>query len=478
MEKTKADINIMVIGHKGSGKSTTIGFLVYNCGGIDESVKELLEQNTEGGEAGISTIVNHIWVLETIKSDVEVNRQQIKTAKWVVDISVPPANDKFIEKMMAEAPKTDCAILVVAAPEAEFEDNVIGNDQLRGHLKLANMLGIKQIICAVNKMDMTQPPYSETRFNKVKLQVSDLLQSVGYLSEDVIFVPISGVLGVNMVEATTNMPWYNRSNTGISEFMFEPSTLTSPFKPFSENKEVLASGLTLFEAIDSVVPVDRPTLMELPLRLPLEDWYKRGSETVPVGVVKTGVLRPGMKVTFAPSSTRAVEVISIEPSGNTMMDKSAEPSRLQMDEAIPGDHAGFSVKSVSVNDVSGGMVAGDAYNEPPEEAENFTALITVLNYPGEIRAGYTELVNVHTAHVSCTFSCLLQKFSSSGSIVEENVEKIKQGDIALVNLVPTKPLCVETFKDYPQLGQITVRGERNTTVAVGIIIYVKKKKHE
>ena len=256
---------------------------------------------------------------------------------------------------------------------------------------------------------------------------------------------------------------------------------------------------------------NKTQLTELPLRLPLEEVYKKGSETVPVGVVKTGVLRPGMKVTFAPSSTRAVEVISIEPhgktakdkwvephrttamdklvelhgtiaidksvkpSGTTAMDKWVEPNRLLIDKAVPGDHAGFYVKSVHVKDLERGMVAGDANNDPPEEAESFTALITVLNHPGEIRAGYTEVVKVHTAYISCTFTYLLQKFSSSGSIVEENAEKLKQGDIALVNLVPTKPLCVETFKDYPPLGNIIVRGKRRTTVAIGIIISVKKK---
>merc|ERR1719354_2445 len=148
---------------------------------------------------------------------------------------------------------------------------MFGSDEVRGQLKLANMMGIKQIICAVNKMDMTMPPYNETRVNEVRFQVSALLQSVGYLPEDVTFVPISGALGDNMVEATTNMPWYNRSST---EFMFKPPTFTSPYEPFLKNREVLSPGLTPVDAINSVVPADRPPLTELPLRFALEDVYK------------------------------------------------------------------------------------------------------------------------------------------------------------------------------------------------------------
>ena len=210
---------------------------------------------------------------------------------------------------------------------------------------------------------------------------------------------------------------------------------------------------------------NKTQLTELPLRFALKDVYKIDLETVPVGVVKTGVLRPGMKVTFVPSSTRDVEV--------KMVDFHLISGNMQMNEAMPGDNASFSVKGAHVQDIKRGMIAGDA-DDPPSEAESFTALVTVLNHPGEIGAGYTAVVDVHTARVKCTFARMLQKYSSPGSAIEENAEKIKQGDVALVELVPTKPLCVETFKDYPPLGHITVTNNR-TNVAVGIITSVKKK---
>ena len=87
----------MVIGHKGAGKSTTTGFLVYNCEEIDESNKDILERHAEGDKA----VRNYVWVLKNFLNGVEGNPQQIKTGKWVVDISILSVYDKFIKKIMA-----------------------------------------------------------------------------------------------------------------------------------------------------------------------------------------------------------------------------------------------------------------------------------------------------------------------------------------------------------------------------------------
>lgn len=113
-----------------------------------------------------------------------------------------------------------------------------------------------------------------------------------------------------------------------------------------------------------------------------------GIGTVPVGRVETGVIKPGMLVTFAPTQL-TTEV------------KSVEMHHEQMLEAQPGDNVGFNVKNVSVKDIKRGNVAGDSKNDPPCGVEDFTAQVIILNHPGQIAAGYTPVLDCHTAHIAC-----------------------------------------------------------------------------
>merc|ERR1712158_353535 len=210
--------------------------------------------------------------------------------------------------------------------------------QTREHALLAYTLGVKQMIVAVNKMDSTEPKYSEKRFQEIVKEVSGYVKKIGYNPKTIAFVPISGWHGDNMIEATTNMSWYKGWKV--------------------ERKEGNASGNTLFEALDAIIPPQRPS--DKPLRLPLQDVYKIGGiGTVPVGRVETGTLKAGVVVTFAPAAI-TTEVKSVEMHHETLS------------EAVPGDNVGFNIKNVSA-----------------KEAASFNAQVIVLNHPGEIQKGYT-----------------------------------------------------------------------------------------
>merc|ERR1712083_1054130 len=240
----------------------------------------------------------------------------------------------------------------------------------------------------------------------------------------VAFVPISGWHGDNMIEASTNMTWYKGWNV--------------------ERKEGKANGMTLLEALDAVIPPARPT--DKPLRLPLQDVYKIGGiGTVPVGRVETGIIKPGMVVTFAPNML-TTEV------------KSVEMHHESLPEAVPGDNVGFNIKNVSVKDIKSGYVTSDS-----------TAQVIVLNHPGQVSNGYSPVLDCHTAHIACKFAEIKEKVDRrTGKSTEDNPKFIKSGDAAIVKLVPSKPMCVEPFSEYPPLGRFAVRDMRQT-VAVGVI---------
>lgn len=331
--------------------------------------------------------------------------------------------------MITGTSQADCAILVIASPTGEFEAGIAKNGQTREHALLAFTLGVKQMIVLINKMDEKSVNWSEDRYNEIKNETSNFLKKTGYNPEKIPFVPISGWNGDNMLERSDNLKWYK--------------------------------GPTLLEALDSIEPPKRPT--DKPLRLPLQDVYKIGGiGTVPVGRVETGILKPGMNVTFAPSNI-TTEVKSIEMHHEALA------------QATPGDNVGFNVKNVAVKDLRRGFVCSDAKNDPAIETESFNAQVIVLNHPGQIHAGYAPVLDCHTAHIACKFAELLEKVDRrSGKTGEKDPKNIKSGDSAIVKLLPSKPMCVETYAEYPPLGRFAVRDMRQT-VAVGVIKEVVKK---
>jgi elongation factor 1-alpha len=319
--------------------------------------------------------------------------------------------------------------LVVASGQGEFEAGISKEGQTREHALLAYTLGVKQMIVGVNKMDDGSVMYAEARYNEIKDEVSTFLKKVGYKPVKIPFVPISGWVGDNMIERSSNMGWYK--------------------------------GPTLLEALDSVNPPKRP--VDKPLRLPLQDVYKIGGiGTVPVGRVETGVLKPGMVVTFAPS-------------GLTTEVKSVEMHHEALTEAVPGDNVGFNVKGVSVKDLKRGYVASDSKRDPAKGCENFSAQVIIMNHPGQIQNGYSPVLDCHTSHVACKFAQITEKMDRrSGKKLEDNPKFVKNGDACMVTLEPSKPMCVEVFSEYAPLGRFAVRDMRQT-VAVGVIKAVTKK---
>merc|ERR1712133_148512 len=416
--KEKTHINIVVIGHVDSGKSTTTGHLIYQCGGIDKRTIEKFEK--ESSESGKGSF-KYAWVLDKLKAErergitIDIALWKFETPKYYVTIIDAPGHRDFIKNMITGTSQADCGVLIIASGTGEFEAGISKNGQTREHALLAYTLGVKQLIVAVNKMDSTEPPYSQARFEEIQKEVSGFIKKVGYNPAAVAFVPISGWHGDNMIEASSNMPWFKGWKV--------------------ERKDGNASGTTLLEALDSIIPPQRPT--DKPLRLPLQDVYKIGGiGTVPVGRVETGVLKPGVVITFAPNNL-TTEV------------KSVEMHHEALTEALPGDNVGFNVKNVSVKELRRGYVAGNSKDKPPKACQDFTAQVIVLNHPGQIQNGYTPVLDCHTAHIACKFKEIKEKCDRrSGKKVEDNPKAIKSGDAAIVELVPSKPMCVETFADF------------------------------
>ena len=430
--KEKTHINLVVIGHVDSGKSTSTGHLIYKCGGIDKRTLEKFEK--EAAEMGKASF-KYAWVMDKLKSErergitIDISLWQFETAKYHFTIIDAPGHRDFIKNMITGTSQADCAILMIASPQGEFEAGISKEGQTREHALLSFTLGVKQMIVCMNKMDEKTVNFSQDRYNEIKKEVEGFLKKVGYKPEEIPFIPISGWNGDNMLERSANTPWYN--------------------------------GPILIEALDKIIPPKRPT--EKPLRLPLQDVYKIGGiGTVPVGRVETGIIKPGMQVSFAPGDVKT-EV------------KSVEMHHTSIPEAIPGDNVGFNVKGLSTKDIKRGYVCGDAKNDPPREVESFLAQVIIMNHPGQIENGYCPVLDCHTAHIACKFTEIQSKIDRrTGKALEEEPKSVKNGDSALIVLTPTKPMCVESFAEYPPLGRFAVR-DMKQTVAVGVVKVSNKK---
>ncbi|XP_061661380.1 elongation factor 1-alpha-like [Syngnathoides biaculeatus] len=445
MPKEKPHVNLVIIGHVDSGKSTTTGHLVYKCGGVDQRNLDKFEK--AAAQLGKSSF-KFAWVLDKLKAErergitIDISLLKFDTQKYSMTVIDAPGHRDFIKNMITGTSQADVALLVVSAAKGEFEAGVSRSGQTREHALLAYTLGVKQMLVCVNKMDATEPPYSQKRFDEVARGVAGFLKKIGYDPNAVPFVPISGWTGENMVAATQKMAWFQGWKV--------------------RRRDGNANGKTLLEVLDSVQAPVRT--INKPLRLPLQDVYKIGGVgTVPVGKIETGVLKPGMTLMFSPAKVTA-EV------------KSIEMHHQGLDTALPGHNVGFNIKNVSVKNLRRGDVAGNAQRDPPSDVRSFEAQVIILNHPGRIKAGYSPVLDCHTAHVTCRFAELKEKLDRcTGNRLEERPQLLMSGDAATVKLVPVKPMCVESFFTYPPLGRFAAR-DLKQTVAVGVIKSVEKEK--
>jgi elongation factor 1-alpha len=414
----KPHLNIMTAGHVDHGKSTLIGRLLYDSGSLSEQEMRKLKEKAK--EMKKETF-EFAFVMDQLKEErergvtIDLMYKGFTTNKFYFTIIDVPGHRDFIKNMITGASQADAAILVVSV-----KDGV--QDQTKEHMYLAKVLGISQIVVAINKMDEVK--YDEARYNKVKGDVEKLLQGIGYKTDKIPFVAVSAYVGDNVLKKSTNMTWYK--------------------------------GQTLIDALDStIIPPEKP--VDKPLRVPIQDVYTiTGVGTVPVGRVETGVLKAGDKVIFTPSGTQA-EV------------KSIEMHHKQMDKAEPGDNIGFNVRGVA----KGQVKKGDVMCHPDsaaKAAKEFTGQIIVLQHPTVITKGYTPVFHIHTTHVAAKITEIVKKLDpKTGAVVQEKPDMLKSGDAAVIKVQPQQPVVIEKQSEFPQLAKFAIR-DMGKTVAAGICI--------
>jgi len=424
----KPHLNLVIIGHVDHGKSTLVGQTLLQTGQFPAHMVEKFKE--EAKAKGKESFV-FAWIFDNLKEErergvtIDVAHKRFDTDKYYVTIIDAPGHRDFVKNMITGTSQADAAVLVVAAQHGIMA-------QTKEHMFLARTLGVKQMIVAINQMDATTPPYDKARFESLKAEIDKLAKSVGYKDDMLQYVPVSAFKGDNIKEKG-KLTWW--------------------------------TGPTLLKAIDNFNQPEKPT--SLPLRWPIQDVYTiKGVGTVPVGKIETGIMKPGMSIIFKPS---------MKPGGAVGEVKTIEMHHETLNQGLPGDNVGVNIRGVAKNEIRRGDVAGPT-NDPPTVAKSFTAQIMVLNHPSVITKGYTPVFHCYTAQVACRFEEIQKKLDpKTGAVKEENPDFIKTGDAAIVKIVPTRPMVIESSKKIPQLGRFAIR-DMGQTVAAGVCLDVEEAK--
>jgi elongation factor 1-alpha len=456
----KAHVSVVICGHVDSGKSTTTGHLLYQLGNIDERALAALKKlAAEKGKPSFC----FAFLMDTQKEEQErgvtisCTAKEFFTPKYHYTIIDAPGHRDFMRNMISGASQADVGVLMVPADggfgvAVQKGDHAAGEiqGQTRQHARMLNLLGIKQLICCVNKMDSDTAGYGKERFEEIRAEMSSMLVKVGwnkkFVTESVPILPISGWMGDNLFQPSTNMPWW----TGQKVNRIDGTE---------------CNVVTLHDALDNFVIIP-PRNNSAPLRVPLSGVYKiKGVGDVVAGRVEQGSVQPGLEVAFLPKHTSATpcfgKVFSIE------MHHTTHPN------AGPGDNVGLNIKGLDKQHMPR---AGDVMvlksDNSLQPAKSFVAQVQVLDHPGELKVGYCPTGCVRTSHAPVKLAKINWKIAKeTGNTKVENPDCLKANEMAEVVFQPQLPFVVETYTKCEGLGRLAIM-DGNTVYMLGKVTEV------
>jgi elongation factor 1-alpha len=459
----KTHMSVVICGHVDSGKSTTTGRLLFELGGIPE--RELDKLKEEAAALGKSSFA-FAFYMDRQKEErergitISCTTKEFFTEKWHYTIIDAPGHRDFIKNMISGAAQADVCLLMVPA-DSNFATAIQKGDhkageiqgQTRQHARLINLLGVRQLIIGVNKMDSDVAQYKQERYKEIADEMKHMLVKVGwkqdFVDKSVPMLPISGWMGDNLITKSTNMPWW----TGMEVVAMD-------------GRKVMVH--TLLDGVNDYACL--PERKEnVPLRLPVSGAYKiKGVGDVLAGRVEQGIVKPGDEVIFLPTHTTA------NPCTGKVF--TVEMHHKRVDKAGPGDNVGMNIKNIDKNNMprTGDVmiVKTDTTLKP---AKDFTAQIQTLDIPGEVKAGYSPIGFVRCGRSACKMTKINWKVGKeTGGKKMEDPHSLKANEMAEVVFEPCQALVVEPFTACEGLSRIAFL-DGNTAVMLGKITKVTPK---
>jgi bifunctional enzyme CysN/CysC len=403
-------VKIVFVGHVDHGKSTLIGRILETTGSMPEGKLDALRASCKAE----GRVFEYAFVLDALaeeqQQNVTIDTTQIhfRTPKREYVIIDAPGHEEFLKNMITGAASADAAVMVVAADEGARE-------QSRRHGQLLGLLGLRQVIVAINKMDLVD--YSETRFREVEREFSRFLQNLGIQARG--FIPISASAGTNIGERSPLMPWFD--------------------------------GSSLLEAIESFEPVH--SVAEQPLRFPVQDVYRTGNRRVVAGRIESGTLRVGDQLLFSPRhKTARVATIERWPDSGAEMASAGESIGITLHDHI------F---------VERGHVGSHVGDGPIESNRIHAKVFWIGAEP--LCVGSRYRLKLVTQSVECEVVAIANVLDAAtlDSAVAERSE-IQINEVGEVTLQTRAPLVFDNHDRVPSLGRF-ILADADHLVGGGII---------
>uniref|UniRef100_A0A8C6Q1H6 HBS1-like protein n=1 Tax=Nothobranchius furzeri TaxID=105023 RepID=A0A8C6Q1H6_NOTFU len=430
-QQGKPLLNLVVIGHVDAGKSTLMGHLLYLLGNVNKRTMHKYEQ--ESKKAGKASFA-YAWVLDETGEErdrgvtMDVGMTKFETNSKVVTLMDAPGHKDFIPNMITGAAQADVAVLVVDASRGEFEAGFEAGGQTREHALLVRSLGVTQLAVAVNKMD--QVNWQQERFQEITSKLGHFLKQAGFKESDVFFVPTSGLSGENLVTRST------------------ASQLTSWY-----------SGPSLLEQIDAFKAPQRS--VDKPFRLCVSDVFKdQGSGFCVTGKIEAGYIQTGDRILAMPPN----ETCTVK--GITLHDEA-------LDWAVAGDHVSLTVTGMDIIKINVGCVFCNP-KEPIRACTRFRARILLFNIELPVTQGFPVLLHYQTVSEPATIRKLISVLhKSSGEVLKKKPKCLNKGMNAIVEIQTQRPVSLELYKDYKELGRFMLRYV-GSTIAAGVVTEIKE----
>jgi len=454
-------VSVVICGHVDAGKSTTTGRLIFDLGGINK--REMDKLTEEANRLGKGSFA-FAFYLDRQKDErergvtISCTTKEFFTATKHYTVIDAPGHRDFIKNMITGASQADVAILMIPA-DGNFAAAIAkGNHkagevqgQTRQHALLINLLGVKQLIIGVNKMDCDVAKYGIERFTEIKDEMTRMLTRVGwkksFVDESVPVLPISGWQGDNLCTKSEKMPWWNGVTVKVGAR--------------SVNVVTLVDALELMVEI----PTRSPNAV---MRTPISGVYKiKGCGDVLTGRIEQGAVRPGDEVIFLPTHTTST------PCQGKVF--TVEMHHKQVKEALAGDNVGMNIKGLSKDNMPRtGDVMVLKTDTTIGRVKSFTAAVQILNHPGELKVGYCPVAFVRTARSAVRIAKINWKVGKeTGGAKAENPSSLKANEMAECVFEPQQPFIVDSFKNCEGLGRIAIM-EGNSVVMLGKVASVER----
>lgn len=416
----KTMLRFITCGSVDDGKSTLIGRLLYDSKMIFEDQLAHLEHDskahgTQGQGIDFALLVDGLAAEREQGITIDVAYRFFATDKRKFIVADTPGHEQYTRNMVTGASTADLAVILIDARQGVLT-------QTRRHSYLVNLLGIKNVVLAVNKMDLVD--YSQERFYEIVKEYSHFAKQIGM--ESFLPMPISGLAGDNIVTRSDNMPWYQ--------------------------------GPTLMGHLEDA-PVNVAQMQEAPFRMAVQ-WVNRPNLDFRgfSGQIASGVVRPG-------------DDIRVLPSGKTTRVKSIVTYDGELPEAV----AGQSVTLTFADEVDcsrGDIIARS--DAPCEVADQFEVTL-VWMAEAEMLPGRPYLLKVGTQTMTATVT--EPKYEVNVNTLEQMPSKtLGLNAIGVVNISTDRAIPFESYCDNPDLGGfILIDRMTNATVAAGMMHFALRR---